>query len=82
MAYVTISQQRKHRQRLELFQIITAWIGAVLGTCVIAALIAWLGINAITGCGEVTRTMDGTYLKGECVLVPWVDAEIYDHYVG
>jgi hypothetical protein len=79
MAYVNNPQQRN---RLELIKIITNGIGAVLGTCVMGALIAWLGINAITGCGEVTRTMDGTYLKGECVLVPWVDAEIYDHYVG
>jgi hypothetical protein len=36
-------------------------------------LIAWLGINVITQCGETTRTIDGNYIKGECVLVPWVD---------
>jgi len=25
--------------------------------------------------------VDGTYLKGECVLVPWVNPDLYDHYV-
>lgn len=44
-------------------------------------MFAWLGINWITDCGQVTRTVDGTYLKGECVLVPWVNPDIYDHYV-
>ena len=44
-------------------------------------MFGWLGINWITGCGEVTRTVDGTYLKGECVLVPWVDATLYDHFI-
>ena len=44
-------------------------------------MFAWLCINWITDCGQVTRTVDGTYLKGECVLVPWVNPNIYDHYV-
>ena len=44
-------------------------------------LFAWLGINAITGCGQVTRTVGGTYIKGECVLVPWINPNIYDHHV-
>lgn len=42
-------------------------IGAIMG-----CIVAWLGINWITGCGETTRTIDGGYIKGECVLVPWV----------
>ena len=42
-------------------------MGAMMGL-----LIAWLGINWITGCGETTRTITGNYIKGECVLVPWV----------
>jgi len=52
-------------------------ITEVLGTVALGAmtglLIAWLGINVITQCGETTRTIDGNYIKGECVLVPWVD---------
>ena len=46
-----------------------------------ALLFAWVAINAVTGCGEVTRTIDGTYIKGECVLVPWVDANTYDYFI-
>jgi len=44
-------------------------------------MVAWLGINWITDCGQVTRTVDGTYIKGECVLVPWINPNIYDHHV-
>jgi hypothetical protein len=25
--------------------------------------------------------VDGTYLKGECVMVPWINPDLYDHYV-
>lgn len=59
----------------------TSTIEHITITIIGAALIAWLGINTITGCGEVTRTVDGTYFKGECVLVPWVNPNLYDHYV-
>ena len=44
---------------------------ATFGTAFIALLITWLMINWITGCGEVTRTIDGKIIQGECVLVPW-----------
>ena len=44
-------------------------------------MVAWLGINWITDCGQVTRTVDGTYIKGECVPVPWINPNIYDHHV-
>tara|TARA_R100000935_G_scaffold31868_1_gene52389 strand:- start:250 stop:462 length:213 start_codon:yes stop_codon:yes gene_type:complete len=68
---------RRTDQMLELTRI----TGCMAMGCMIGILSAWLGINWITGCGEVTRTMDGTYIKGECVLVPWIDPNIYDHYV-
>jgi hypothetical protein len=48
-------------------------IGQIAMGAIMGILIAWLGINWITGCGETTRTVDGIYIKGECVLVPWVD---------
>ena len=47
-------------------------IGQIAMGAIMGILIAWLGINWITGCGETTRTVNGDYIKGECVLVPWV----------
>ncbi len=73
MAYISAY---KRRQRKKLYATITraialVWLGSFTGL-----LIAWLGINAIVGCGNVTRTVDGTYLKGQCVLVPWVNPNL------
>ena len=69
------------RYQLELKVEIARLIACTIGSCFVGLLIAWVCINAITGCGEVTRTMDGTYIKGECVLVPWVDANTYDYFI-
>ena len=69
------------RQRIRVTEIIINAILTLVGMSLAAALILWLGINAILGCGEVTRTVDGTYIKGECVLVPWVDPNTYDHFI-
>ena len=68
MAY-TNTRSRRH---LELKVEITRIIALTFAGCFGGLLVAWLCINAITGCGEVTRTIDGTYIEGECVLVPWV----------
>ena len=78
MAY-TSTRSRRHSDLMviEITRIISVtFVGACFGL-----LVAWLGINAITGCGEVTRTVDGTYIKGECVMVPWVDATLFDHFI-
>lgn len=77
MAYTST----RTRRQLELKVEITRIIATTLAVCFGGLLVAWVGINAITGCGEVTRTIDGTYIKGECVLVPWVDADLYDHFI-
>ena len=77
MTFTSIQSRRRLKLRVEITRI----IATTLAVCFGALLIAWLGINTITGCGEVTRTVDGTYLKGECVLVPWVNPDLYDHYV-
>ena len=45
---------------------------ALLCVAIVSLLIAWLGINWITGCGQTMRTIDGIYIEGDCVLVPWV----------
>lgn len=77
MAYAST----RTRRQLELKVEITRIIALTFAGCFGGLLVAWVGINAITGCGEVTRTIDGTYIKGECVLVPWVDANTYDHFI-
>ena len=48
-------------------------------------MIGWMIVNAMMGCGDVTRTIDGTYIAGHCWLVPWhvvptvpVDMSIYE----
>jgi hypothetical protein len=37
-----------------------------------ASVIAWLGINWISGCGEIIYTATGA-IPGECIFMPWVD---------
>ena len=77
MAYPTIQSRRALELKVEITRIIALTFAGCFG----GLLCAWVGINIVTSCGEVTRTIDGTYLKGECVLVPWVNPDIYDHYV-
>ncbi len=77
MAYTTIQSRRALELKVEITRIIALTFAGCFG----GLLCAWVGINIVTSCGEVTRTIDGTYLKGECVLVPWVNPDIYDHYV-
>jgi|TARA_B110000046_G_scaffold164034_1_gene179335 hypothetical protein len=77
MTYATIQTRRQIELKVEITRI----IALTFSGCFTGLLIAWLGINWITQCGEVTRTVDGTYLKGECVMVPWVNPDLYDHYV-
>jgi hypothetical protein len=67
--------------RIRFTEIIVNATLTLVGMVLAAAMIVWLGINLILGCGEVTRTIDGTYIKGECVLVPWVDPNTYDHFI-
>jgi len=67
-----MTTRRLHRNQTEIrIRVIEVTSNIALGA-ITGILVAWLGINWITGCGETTRTIDGTYIKGECVLVPWV----------
>ena len=77
MAYTST----RTRRQLELKVEITRIIALTFAGCFGGLLAAWVGINVVTGCGEVTRTIDGTYINGECVLVPWVDPNTYDHFI-
>ena len=66
--------QTQTRDTVALRIRITEVLGTVALGAITGLLIAWVGINAVIGCGETTRTIDGTYIKGECVLVPWVNS--------
>lgn len=77
MAYASTRSRYQLEIKIEIARIIALTLAGGFS----GLLVAWLGINAITGCGEVTRTMDGTYIKGECVMVPWVDANTYDYFI-
>ena len=67
-----MTTRRLHRNQTALrIRIIEVTSNIALGAMG-GVLVAWLGINAMMGCGETTRTIDGIYIKGECVLVPWV----------
>jgi len=65
-------QTRRSRHETALRTRVVEVVGQVALGSLLGVLIAWMGINWITGCGETTRTIDGTYIRGECVLVPWV----------
>jgi hypothetical protein len=78
MAYTTA--RRIRRSEIIIAEILRLIAAAFFAVCC-GLVFAWVGINAVTGCGEVTRTIDGTYIKGECVLVPWVDANTYDYFI-
>ena len=69
---MTSRQRRQLRDYVAVRIRLTEVLGTVALGAITGLLIAWLGINWITGCGETTRTITGNYLKGECVLVPWV----------
>lgn len=63
---ITRKVRRRHRRR------VAEAIGGILATALTGALIAWVLVNWVTGCGEVFHTVDGT-IMGECVLMPWRD---------
>ena len=67
-----MTTRKRRRDTVALRIRITEVLGTVAMGAITGLLIAWLGINWITGCGETTRTITGKYIKGECVLVPWV----------
>lgn len=67
-----MTTRRLHRNQTAIrIRVIEVTSNIVLGA-ITGVLVAWLGIQLITGCGETTRTINGDYIKGECVLVPWV----------
>ena len=67
-----MTTRRLHRNQTALrIRIIEVTSNIALGAMG-GVLVARLGINAMMGCGETTRTIDGIYIKGECILVPWV----------
>ena len=67
-----MTTRRLHRNQTAIrIRVIEVTSNIALGA-ITGILVAWLGINWITGCGETTRTINGDYIKGECVLVPWV----------
>ena len=70
---MTSRQRRQLRDYVAVRIRITEVLGTVALGAIMGLLIAWLGINVITQCGETTRTIDGNYIKGVCVLLPWVD---------
>lgn len=37
----------------------------------VSLLIVWIFVNTVTQCGEITRTVNGGYIHGECVLYPF-----------
>ena len=68
---MTTRRLRHRRREAVRIRVIEVTANIALGSLT-GILVAWLGINWITGCGETTRTINGDYIKGECVLVPWV----------
>lgn len=74
MAYISAykRRQRKQLQATIIRSITHIWLGSLMGL-----LTAWLLINWITGCGDITRTIDGHYVHGTCVFVPWVETITY-----
>ena len=48
-------------------------IGSVLIAAIFGLMLAWVGINWVTGCGETFITYTGERIHGECVFMPWRD---------
>ena len=68
--FVTNAERQRRRARLRA-KIAEAIAGVVVATLT-GALIAWVLVNWITGCGEIIHTYDGAVM-GECVFMPWRD---------
>ena len=60
-----IKQRRRER--------IVETIGSVLIAAILGLMLAWVGINWVTGCGETFITYTGERIHGECVFMPWRD---------
>lgn len=48
-------------------------IGSILIAAIFGLMLAWVGINWVTGCGETFITYTGERIHGECVFMPWRD---------
>ena len=48
-------------------------IGNILIAAIFGLMLAWVGINWVTGCGETFITYTGERIHGECVFMPWRD---------
>ena len=48
-------------------------IGNILIAAIFSLMLAWTGINWVTGCGETFITYTGERIHGECVFMPWRD---------
>ena len=48
-------------------------IGNILIAAIFGLMLAWVGINGVTGCGETFITYTGERIHGECVFMPWRD---------
>lgn len=65
---------RARRRRRE--HIATRAIEAIQATTItlaLGAMLAWVLLNWIAGCGEVFTDINGNHIAGECLLVPWED---------
>jgi hypothetical protein len=58
------------RRRAELAHIIVNGIATTIMVVTVSALISWVLVNWISGCGELIHTADGLII-GECIMVPW-----------
>ena len=58
------------RRRAELAHIIVNGIATTIMVVTVSALISWVLVNWISGCGELIHTADGPII-GECIMVPW-----------
>lgn len=77
---MTTISRRRRLQRADIIARIVHHIVNAIAVVLMGALLAWVLVNWVTGCGEVFHTVDGT-IMGECVLVPWVDPNTYDHFI-
>jgi hypothetical protein len=68
--FVTTAERQRRRARLRA-KIVEAIAGGVVAALT-GAMLAWLLVNWVMGCGEIIYTIDGPIL-GECVFAPWMD---------
>lgn len=63
---------RRQRRSDTIARVVEAITG-MIASVAFALMIAWVGLNWLSGCGEQFPTANGGYIAGECVLMPWRD---------